>query len=794
MRRTLLAVVSAFALAAALVPVTATTATARKAKVVRLAKTLPISVLSNRADLISGGDALVRITLPGTLSPKRVKVMLGHRDISRQFARRADGSFGALVTGLALGGNTLSARAVVETYKKKGRKRTLARVTTYSGSARITNHRNGGPIFSGPQWVRYQCQPGVRDAQCNQPATYAWLYKSTDPAKPGLQPFDPARPAADVATTTTDRGVRVPFIVRAENGFQDRDRYTILQLFQPGKPWTPWAPQAQWNRKVLATHGGGCGAAYSPGTPRLEDYSGTIPTDQIPVGGVVPENSYVHALSKGFAVVSTALNNTGHNCSVATEAESMMMIKERLVEQYGAIRYLIGTGCSGGSIAQHTIANAYPGIYQGLITTCSYPDVLTAGAQFADYHLLRGYFENPAGWGAPWLPTQMAAVEGHLSHVNAVVADEGLFKSAINPETACSGVPAPVAGDRQTRFDSEINPGGVRCDILSIQRSILGLRPASAWSPTEKAAGTGFVGVPFANVGLQYGLAELNNHTITPAQFLDLNKKIGGLDINADPTPERIAGDPVAIANAYRSGLINEANHLDEVAMINHGGPDPGLAHDYAHAWWTQTRLQRDQGHTGNRVMWFGAVPLIGDLRWANEALDKMDAWLSAVEKDTSATPLARKIVIRKPAGLGDRCANIEGLEVLKTPDGRLVCQLDPVQQALTRLSTPREQAGDDIANDRVACQLKAVDPGDYRDSLGLPTLSATQIAVVRTIFPSGVCDFAKPGQGQGPATTWLSYNDAAGQVVYGGRKLPAAPAGSGDGWMATAFRGLWRK
>ncbi|RYE73997.1 MAG: hypothetical protein EOO74_12215, partial [Myxococcales bacterium] len=343
----------------------------------------------------------------------------------------------------------------------------LARVTTYVGSARITNHRNGGPIFSGPQWVKYTCQAGAVDAQCNQPPTYTFLYKSSNPLKAGLLSYDRANPPTDVATTTTDQGIKVPFIVRREDGFQDRDRYTIIQLFQPGKAWTPWAPQKQWNHKVLATHGGSCGAAYAPGTPRLEDYAGTIPTDELPVGGVVPENSYVTALGKGFAVVSTALNNTGHNCNVAVEAESMMMVKERLVEQYGEIRYLIGTGCSGGSIAQQTIANAYPGIYQGLVTTCSYPDVFTAGAQFADYHLLRKYFEDPTKWGTGvlWLPTQMSAVEGHLTHLNAIVADEGLFKGAINPENACDGVPAPKTGDRATRFDSETNPGGVRCDI-----------------------------------------------------------------------------------------------------------------------------------------------------------------------------------------------------------------------------------------------------------------------------------------------------------------------------------------
>ena len=89
--------------------------------------------------------------------------------------------------------------------------------------------------------------------------------------------------------------------------------------------------------------------------------------------------------------------------------------------------------------------------------------------------------------------------------------------------------------------------------------------------------------------------------------------KVGGLDVNSDPSPERIAGDPAAIEQVYRTGLINEATNLDEVAIINHGGPDPGIAHDYSHAFWTEERLLADQGHTDNRVMWFGPTPLIGD-------------------------------------------------------------------------------------------------------------------------------------------------------------------------------------
>ncbi len=732
------------------------------------AKSLTISVLSNRADLVSGGDALVAVELPDAVNPSKVRVFLGDREVTSQFAPRPDGRFEGLLDGLAVGENVVRVKA-----------------PGYDGERVLTNHPNGGPVFSGPQHEPYRCQATAVDDQCNEPARYSLLYKSTDPTQPGLHPYDPDNPPGDVASTTTDQGVTVPFVVRREDGYQARDRYTILTLFRPGRAWKPWNPQDQWNGKVLATHGGGCGASYAPGSPRLEDYSGTIPA----VPGV--ENSYVTALGRGFAVMSTALNNTGHNCSLPREAESMVMAKERLVEQYGPIRYTIGTGCSGGSIAQHTIANAYPGVYQGLVTTCSYPDVLTAGAQFADYHLLRGYFEDPSRWapGVVWTETQMAQVEGHLSHLNAVTADEGLFKDAINPETACPGTADPVAGDTGTRFDSDTNPGGVRCSILDMMVNALGTRPQDVWSPQEQAAGHGFAGVPFANTGVQYGLGVLEQGLITPEQFVDLNEKVGGLDINADPTTARIAGDPGAVANAYRTGLIDEANHLDEVVMVNHGGPDPGIAHDYAHAFWTQIRLQRDQGHTGNRVMWFGDTPLIGDVHWATDALLAVDRWLAAVEQDGREVPLSTKVVQDRPADVTDRCQNVPGVEMTTLPGGEQVCS-EPTLQ--TRLSTPRQVAGDDPANDRVACALRPLDRSDYGFML-IPFTDA-QWARLQAVFPRGVCDWSRPGQGQGPSQTWLTYSDDTGKVVYGGRNLPPVPADSGTGWASPAFSELLTK
>ena len=176
-----------------------------------------------------------------------------------------------------------------------------------------------------------------------------------------------------------------------------------------------------------------------------------------------------------------------------------------------------------------------------------------------------------------WSPTQMAQVEGHLRHVNAVVADEGLFKAALDPEHACSGTVDPVAGDPATRYDSETNPAGVRCSVLDLLVNQLGPRPRVGVEPIRSGPpATASPACPSPTPACSTACRRSEAGLITPAQFVDLNAKVGGLDVDSDPTAARIAGDPAAIASAYRTGLINEANHLDEVAIINHGGPDPG--------------------------------------------------------------------------------------------------------------------------------------------------------------------------------------------------------------------------
>lgn len=774
------------------------------------AEDVVLETLSNRADLVFDDNALVRITLPDGADPDDLRVWLddtrhtssrkGDRDVTAAFAERPNGELEGVVRGLRVGTNELTARL------SDGRGAWLT----------ITNHPRGGPIFSGPQLQPWRCQPTATDAQCNQEPTISWLYRSTNPLLDGLQPYDPANPPRDVATTTTDEGVTVPFVVRVETGYQNRDQYRIAVLWQPGEPWQRWRPQPQWNNKLFIPHGGSCGVDHETGTAPTTDYAGTFDLG-IPVVADALGDSPTVALGRGFAMLSTALANTGHNCTVTSEAESLMMAKEHLVETYGDVRYTIGSGCSGGSIAQQTIANAYPGIYQGLVVTCSYPDSLSPGLQFSDYHLLRKYFESSKRLtdGKFWNPLQWAAVEGHLLPLNAVTADEGLFKQAVIPTHPCAGV------SDEERYDATSNPGGVRCSIIDGAINVFGPRPESVWTPQEKQIGRGFAGSPLDNTGVQYGLEALRSGAITPEQFVDVNEKIGGLDIDVQPRAKRSVADPTALTNAYRSGMVNTASNLSEVAIIDHGGPDPGLAHDARWAWAMRDRLTREQGHADNQVIWYGVTPMIGDPSYSKEALLAMDRWLASVESDERDVPLADKVVQDRPGDLHDRCTQTQGissedglflpvadpllddltggaldglnsalnpvldpaLNLVVDPVSDLVCGLGPVSDLVkTDFATPRIVAGDNNYSDNAKCHLK---PLRRTDDYGAFGLTDAQWARLEAAFPEGVCDYSKPGVGFTRTVPWLTYQNADGSVVYGGTPMGRAPRSAPFGGAA---------
>jgi hypothetical protein len=670
---------------------------------------LRVETVSNRADLVSGGDALIRVVPPRGVGPAGISYAVNGRGVAGALRKDPAGTgYLALAKGLRTGENTITATGGGQTVELK-----------------VTNHPIGGPVFAGPQVTPWFCtteENGLgrpKDKQCNAPTQVRYVYKTNNPQTP-FQPYDPAAPPGNVPMTTTDRGVTVPYIVRVERGTLDRSIYEIAVLADPTKDWQPWAPQKAWNHKLHVPFGGGCSAHHRQ----------TIP------GGVLDD----FALSRGFAVAASGLNTLSQNCNEVVSAEALMMIKERVIETLGTIRYTFGKGASGGSIQQQNIAATYPGLLDGIMPGASYPDVWTTFPELFDCSLLLSYFNevSPHLWT---VGTQRAAVAGHSNVDSACVAWEALFVPAMDPTGAGAfgmnvndngcGVPP------ERRYNPETNPKGVRCAVADYVTSIFGRRKQD-----------GFGKRPLDNVGVQYGLNALNSGLILSEQFVDLNEKIGGFDIDLEHQPQRTTADPGVIEIAYRSGRVTDARQLAKVPMIDLRIPENEEIHQHYYSYTMRARLDRANGTHANQIIWTGGGS-------DGDAFLLMDKWLRRIESDRSSTPLRLKVIRNKPAEAVDAC----GI------GSSLITDTNACRIAFPYYSNPRIAAGGPFANNVFKCKTKPLDRTDYR-----VTFSDAQWARLKSAFPTGVCDWNRNGVDQQPVVPWQTYKDGPGGKPLGPR------------------------
>lgn len=723
-----------------------------------------IVVLSNRADLVSGGDALVEVKLPKVTDADDVRVTLNGDDVTDQFAVRPNGRYLGLASGLVDGDNELVVKVDKEASK-------LAATLT------LTNHSKQGPIISGPQVEPYICETDLfglgpsTPPTCEAPTRYEFFYKpvgssETDP----FEVYDPDSPPADaeIATTTTDEGKRVPFIVRRERGVINRGVYDIAMLHQPGEELQPWGPRGAWNGKLLMMFSGGTknwhrqaldgtGSTVDPAT-RAPAARGILNVLS-PNGGDIP-------LARGFAVATSTISQVNNPI---TSTETAMMVKEHLIETYGPVRYTMAIGCSGGSMMQHLTANNYPGLIDGLIPMCPLPDMWTAvmGHAAFDFPLLGRYFSQTSPQLWPDRSDRIAVYGGADADSNPIASSGVVFSRWFDPTNHCTAF--DEASEPEWVYDPVDNPGGVRCALQDFQAQILGLRPPSAWGPIESHLDRGFANSPVDNVGVQYGLAALQRGEISPEQFVDLNVKFGGADMDGNWMPQRKEATRQGLANLYRSGQVNEGSLLDRVPMIHVSALDPlDLFHPLIATEMVRERLVAANGHAENLVQLItvdgqggGSNPIWSAQSYPMKraAFLTLDKWLAAMESDRSNAPLEVKVLRHKPVEAEDTCwANGQ-----------------PGAECPEVFRYPKMVAGAPVASDIMKCQLKPIDWSEY----GSVEFTDTQKQQLQQAFPDGVCDWSKRGaEQQPPAGRWLTFADTVGGEPLGPepRSVPLPP------------------
>jgi hypothetical protein len=287
---------------------------------------------------------------------------------------------------------------------------------------------------------------------------------------------------------------------------------------------------------------------------------------------------------------------------------------------------------------------------------------------------------------------------------------------------------------------------------------------------------TGFARSPWDNVGIQYGLAALNNGVITMDQFIDINTRIGGHDVaTGKNVPQREVGDPEALHIAYATGRVNEETGglatIPQIAIRDWRDGDPfgrGDAnvdvHARVHSAIVRARLQKYLGTTGTSVEMTAAYDLTQYNFTAHgspmntaylEALAGMDKWIMAIKADKSSKSPTQKVVDNKPADLVDACYPVTAGNTLLTTVTK-VTDVAKCNQIFPFTTTPRIAAGGPMTEDVMKCTLKPIDAKDYKVA---PT--ADQMAKLQAAFPQGVCDYTKPGVGQTQKiVTWAIFSD----------------------------------
>ena len=205
--------------------------------------------------------------------------------------------------------------------------------------------------------------------------------------------------------------------------------------------------------------------------------------------------------------------------------------------------------------------------------------------------------------------------------------------------------------------------------------------------------GTGFARSPADNVGVQYGLTALRDGVITPAEFLDLNARVGSwkeasqmvtegfpfvggfspanfdpwssrnMNLSPDggvtPAPRR-SGNLDAIAAAYNVGMRFDGDIDIPVIDWRHYLEHQLDMHHSYQSFATRRRLELARGDHDNQVIWFtDARPAAPVFDQTPEAFEVIDEWMANLRAHPELG-----VAGNKPPRAVDRCFATNGSEI----------------------------------------------------------------------------------------------------------------------------------
>jgi len=755
-----------------------------KTEDVRNEKLLPVLIrlLSSAPQWVSGGDARIEVLAPPGLHPN-LEIWINGQKTSQPLVSLGSRLEG-VVSGFSVGDNKLEVR--------------LAHTPIIADSIRLTNYPIEGPMFSGPHQHPFVCttnqfglQPKVDSAtppgyavlgaggviagysrDCAIDSFVTYLYLATDITWKFLPPGETV--PADMSKVTLPDGRTVDFIVRREVGTVNRFLYSFAMLAPHGDD--PAHPDTSlWNGRLNYYFQGGVAVGHSQGT-------------------VHGRSLDIELLKRGYAIAHTSGNNTNTHYNLRLADETAMMAKERFIERYGVPMYTVGLGASGGAIAQYILAQNHPGVLDAALPVQSFPDMVSQVTNVGDCELLEHYMDvtdrNNVRWSDVKNRTLLVGMNGEPAVIDPMSAVKPLI--GLNGPSMTTGSTECVKGWRGL-FPLVMNPWFGRADNSGNyvpQSDILAIK----WTHFDDARNIygvgddGYALHTWDNIGVQYGLKSLKEGRITPAEFLDVNFKVGGWKQPKDMVQEgfplfpgitpamavanpalfdpwsrrnmtlapaedvpapRTEGNLNAMRAAYTKGLVFSGDMpLPTIDSRPYLEREVNM-HNAHQSFAIRQRVLKKMGTSDHLVIWFTDTRRgVPQVEKSFASVDVMDEWMANIRAHPDLG-----IAKNRPVAAVDSCFDVNGNLIASGPnvwDGILdnkpkgACTL-----AFPLFSTSRIVAGAPLEGGIYKCALKSVDAALHDGTYEPWAPDPGSVAKLKQVFPQGVCDYSLPDQGR---------------------------------------------
>ena len=589
---------------------------------------------------------------------------------------------------------------------------------------------------------------------CGLRTRISYYYRHLDTNK--LRRYFPSNPPAnDSILKLRVNAQQIPEIYRVEQGTINRFIYSIMMLVEP----TSGRLDARyWNKKLIYYFRGGSGIGFRQGKAKLS----YLDRDLRP------------QLQQGYAVITSTGNSTSNTYNMLLAEDTARRVKLQFVTLYGEPLYTIGLGGSGGGLAQYLLAQNGAQIIDAAIPVYAYPDMVSQTIHLFDCDLLNNYYAlrslDPKRF-------QDWSLRREIEGMNALngVAQRVKFLEPLN-QILTGRWPVWPEGNSEcingwTAMSSYIhNPrqGFLRAYF---SRDIVKTVHWNYWEDMQSLFGrdsTGFVPSTWDNEGVQYGLQALLKKRISVAEFLHLNRFVGGWRPLIEMKAERLwapwgkklplwltlwgrhnitepkqnlaarhRGDLGVIERAYRTGQVFIGKIDIPVLDIRHYLEEKLNMHHISASFAARARIIELEGTADNQLIWVAHK----NFNLLDHAISQMDLWMQNILKNPELD-----IVAAKPVALQDSCFAADesivasGADVWDgvwngKPDG--VCS-----RHFPAFSNARIVAGAPWRGSIFKCHLQslqsAIDSGVYGD-----IDMRAGFAELEEIFPTGVCDYS---------------------------------------------------